>query len=88
MSCRVFGRQLEFEAMNIAVEEARQRGARALAADYIATPKNNVISELYPSLGFAEVTQATAKSGATRWFLSLSDYVMRHSHILRAGAVG
>jgi FkbH-like protein len=85
MSCRVFGRQLEFEAMNIAVEAARQRGARALAADYIATPKNNVISALYPSLGFAEVTQAATKSRATRWFLSLSDYVMRHSHIVRAG---
>ena len=37
MSCRVFGRQLEFEAMNIAVEAARQRGVRAIIADYIAT---------------------------------------------------
>src|SRR3974390_2568755 len=43
MSCRVFGRQLEHEAMNIAVEAARQRGARALVAEYIATSKNNVI---------------------------------------------
>ena len=55
MSCRVFGRELEFEAMNIAVEAARERGARALVADYIPTPKNDVISKLYPSLGFAEV---------------------------------
>jgi FkbH-like protein len=35
MSCRVFGRQLEFEAMNIAVDLARARGARALIANYI-----------------------------------------------------
>ncbi len=28
MSCRVFGRQLELEAMNIAVEAARERGTR------------------------------------------------------------
>ena len=37
MSCRVFGRELEFEAMNIAVEAARARGARALVAEYIPT---------------------------------------------------
>ena len=30
MSCRVFGRELEFEAMNVAVEAARERGVRAL----------------------------------------------------------
>ena len=57
MSCRVFGRQLEFEAMNIAVEAARQRGARAFIADYIATSKNKVIRALYPSLGFAAVNR-------------------------------
>src|SRR5262249_3892076 len=52
MSCRVFGRELEFEAMNIAVHAARERGVRAIVADYIPTPKNDVISKLYPSLGF------------------------------------
>ena len=49
MSCRVFGRQLEFEAMNIAVEQVRRRGSKAIRADYISTPKNGVISELYSS---------------------------------------
>jgi FkbH-like protein len=81
MSCRVFGRQLEFEAMNIAVEAARQHGAAALIADYISTPKNNLIKELYPSLGFAKVSGT-----ATRWFLNLADYVAQESHIVRAGA--
>ena len=32
MSCRVFGRQLEREAMNIAVETARRMGVRAFRA--------------------------------------------------------
>jgi FkbH-like protein len=88
MSCRVFGRQLEFEAMNIAVEAARQRGARALIADYIPTSKNNVISALYPSLGFAAVDRTAITEGTTRWCLNLSDYVMRDSHIVRAGTAG
>src|SRR5947209_8654980 len=70
MSCRVFGRQLEFEAMNVAVEAARRLGAKAFIADYITTLKNHAISALYPSLGFAAF-----KPSATRWFLKLEDYV-------------
>jgi predicted enzyme involved in methoxymalonyl-ACP biosynthesis len=67
--------------MNIAVEAARRRGAKAFIADYIATPKNRVISALYPSLGFAAVD-----GSATRWFLNLEDYVAQNSHIVPAGA--
>ncbi len=81
MSCRVFGRQLEFEAMNIAVEAARRRGATAFIADYIATPKNHVISTLYQSLGFAAVN-----GSATRWFLDLEGYMALNTQIARAGA--
>ena len=88
MSCRVFGRQLEFESMNIAVEAARRRGIRALFADYIATPKNGVIRDLYPSLGFVAVNAPTTVSGATRWRLRLANYVGRQTHIVRAGAAG
>jgi FkbH-like protein len=83
MSCRVFGRQLEFEAMNIAVETARQRGSRALVADYIVTPKNGVINALYSSLGFTAVYPKVPINGVTRWHLNLSDYIMRDTHIAR-----
>ncbi|MFZ0604188.1 MAG: HAD-IIIC family phosphatase [Roseiarcus sp.] len=82
MSCRVFGRELELEAMNVAVEAARERGARALIADYIPTPKNDVISKLYPSLGFTEIDGAAPANGATRWRLDLADYVTRNTHIV------
>ena len=82
MSCRVFGRELEFEAMNIAVEAARERGVRALVADYIPTPKNDVISKLYPSLGFTEVDRPAPADGATRWRLDLAFYVTRKTHIV------
>ena len=86
MSCRVFGRQLELEAMNIAVETARQAGIKRLVADYIATPKNGVISELYPSLGFAAAGEPEAADGATRWLLDLADYASHRTQISRAGA--
>jgi FkbH-like protein len=83
MSCRVFGRQLEWEAMNIAVEAARQRGARALRADFLPTPKNGVISELYPTLGFTRAPDGAPIAGAARWLLHLPDYVARQTHIAR-----
>ena len=84
MSCRVFGRQLEFEAMNIAVEQARCHGAKALRADYIPTPKNRVISELYPTLGFFPLDRARG-NGGTRWLLDLAKYAARSTHISRSG---
>ena len=82
MSCRVFGRELEFEAMNIAVEQARRRGSKAIRADYIPTPKNGVISKLYPSLGFSPLND---KAGGTCWILDLAKYVTRSTHISRSG---
>jgi FkbH-like protein len=81
MSCRVFGRELEFEAMNVAVEAAKERGVRAFVAEYIPTAKNDVISKLYPGLGFTEVDRAAPANGATRWRLDFADYVTRNTHI-------
>jgi FkbH-like protein len=86
MSCRVFGRQLEFEAMNIAVEAARQRGVKKFVAPYIATSKNTVIAALYSSLGFTPVAPPAPVDGEVRWSLALADYVMHPNHITRAGA--
>jgi FkbH-like protein len=84
MSCRVFGRQLELEAMNIAVEAARQRGTRMLRADYIPTSKNGVVSELYAALGFTRAQESASVAGATRWFLDLAEYESRPTHIARS----
>jgi FkbH-like protein len=85
MSCRVFGRQLEFEAMNIVVEESSRRGAETIVAEYIPTKKNKVISELFPGLGFQRVIDATLAIGSTKWTLNLSDYIRRKTQILRTG---
>jgi FkbH-like protein len=83
MSCRVFGRELEFEAMNIAVEAARHSGARALRAIYLPTKKNAVISGLFESLGFDLQPSMDRPSGATRWMLELAGYRPRRTHIKR-----
>ena len=82
MSCRVFGRQLEDEVMNVLVEHARARGARALRADLVATAKNGVIRELFDKLGFARRDEA-APEGTTRWTLDLASYTERPTFIRR-----
>jgi len=83
MSCRVFGRQLEHEAMNIAVETACRMGVRAFRADYIPTSKNAFVKELYATLGFTLAKEVESPDGVTRWFLQLSDYVPHSTHIAR-----
>jgi FkbH-like protein len=85
MSCRVFGRELEFEVMNIAVESARRRGVQAFRASYIPTKKNGVIRDLYASLGFTRSDRGTAPGHAIQWQLNLSTYVGRKTNIERAG---
>jgi FkbH-like protein len=40
LSCRVMGRQVEEAMVSLLVDEARARGARRVAARYLATPKN------------------------------------------------
>ena len=73
MSCRVFGRQLEAEAMNIAVDEARTAGAVALRGTIIPTKKNTVIADLYGKLGFAR-KPGDPDADATSWILNLQGH--------------
>jgi FkbH-like protein len=87
MSCRVFGRQLEFEAMNIAVDEARHRGAQVFRANYIPTAKNGIVGRLYASLGFSPLHTTSETDGVTCWFLDLTKYKSRSTHISRSERV-
>jgi FkbH-like protein len=83
MSCRVFGRQLEDEAMAIAVEALRGAGARALLATYVPTDRNAVISGLFERLGFERLTVTEPAAGASRWRLQLANHVPRPTFISR-----
>ena len=83
MSCRVFGRGLEREAMNIAVEIARGRGIHVFVADYVPTPKNAVIKDLFGELGFRPLVGNARSDGTSRWQLELADYQPGATHIAR-----
>jgi len=81
MSCRVFGRELEFEVMNIAVETARERGANVLRGKYIPTPKNAVVRDLYERLGFVKIHSNAGET--TLWQLAVDSYRPQSTHISR-----
>lgn len=84
MSCRVFGRELEDEAMNIAVECARARGVTALRARYVPSARNGVVSGLYRKLGFEPAGDGEG-AGTSVWRLPVAAYAPRKTFIRREG---
>lgn len=79
MSCRVLSRQVEEEALNLLVEEARKRSARSLTGVFRATAKNGMVRDHYARLGFTQV--GSGADGETRWTLDLADYTPRSTFI-------
>ncbi len=72
MSCRVLGRQVETETINQLCRIAGARGFTAIVGDYIPTPKNGLVRDLYQRLGFTQIAGNATES--TRWSLSVSDF--------------
>jgi FkbH-like protein len=70
LSCRVMGRGVETAILAYLVDEARRAGATFLDAEYLPTPKNDVVRNLYRDHGF---TQVGSGDTATRWRLNLAD---------------
>jgi FkbH-like protein len=52
MSCRVFSRSAEQFILRRLIELARQRGVTRLVGEYLPTPKNDVVADLYDRMGF------------------------------------
>ena len=78
MSCRVLGRGMEEETLNLIVAEARRLGAARLIGEYRPTAKNGMVAEHYARLGFRLVVE---KDGATEWSLDLRDWTPRPTWI-------
>jgi predicted enzyme involved in methoxymalonyl-ACP biosynthesis len=67
--------------MNLAVDAASKRGAKAVRAEYIPTAKNAFVRDLYPRLGFTPLDGDLLPEGATRWHINLLDYERKETHI-------
>ncbi|BBZ40919.1 HAD-IIIC family phosphatase [Mycobacterium conspicuum] len=79
MSCRVLGRQVEQATLNVVSEEARRLGVRRIIGEYHPTPKNSMVKDLYPKLGFASIAGDVADHG--KYALMLDDFVPIKTHI-------
>jgi len=53
LSCRVMGRKVEETMVHMAVEAAREKGARTVVAEYLPTPKNKPCLTFWRASGFA-----------------------------------
>ena len=54
MSCRVLKRGMEEFIINDIVSIARKEGFETVVGEYIPTPKNSMVADLYTRLGFTE----------------------------------
>ena len=52
MSCRVLKRGMEEFIINTMVETARAEGYKKVVGEYIKTPKNAMVADIYEKLGF------------------------------------
>lgn len=74
MSCRVLKRGLEAFALNHFAHHARALGCTELLGEYIPTPKNGMVANLYPALGFAQTS-------GNRFTLSLEHFIPKDTPI-------
>ena len=77
MSCRVLKRGMENFTLNTMVEKAKAAGYKKIIGEYLPTPKNGMVAEHYPQLGFTSIVD----SNTNQWELSLTDYKERECYI-------
>ena len=79
MSCRVLKRGMENFTLNTMVECAKEKGYKRIIGEYLPTPKNKMVEQHYPGLGFANVEGALS----AQYFLDVDTYEPRECYIER-----
>jgi FkbH-like protein len=69
MSCRILGRNLDRLMYQGMVRFAKSEGAKAITGEYLPTPKNAQVSNLYDRLGFQPIEAGS--DGSKRYRLDL-----------------
>ena len=77
MSCRVLKRGMENFTLNTMVEKAKAAGYKKIIGEYLPTPKNKMVEEHYPSLGFIKLDRAET----AQYVLDVSAYQPRECYI-------
>ncbi|MBN2441507.1 MAG: hypothetical protein JXJ04_09170 [Spirochaetales bacterium] len=74
MSCRVLKRGVEEFIMNKAVQVAKGNNYTTGIGEYLRTPKNNMVSNIYVTMGFE-------KKSNTTFVLDVETFVPHKNHI-------
>ena len=77
MSCRVLKRGMEDFTLNTMVEAAREKGYKRIVGEYLPTPKNKMVENHYPSLGF----QKLEGTPIAQYVLDVEQYQPRENYI-------
>lgn len=77
MSCRVLKRGMEDFTLNTMVEAAREKGYKRIIGEYLPTPKNKMVENHYPSLGF----QKLEGTPTVQYVLDVEQYQPRENYI-------
>ena len=77
MSCRVLKRGMENFTLNTMVEQAKAQGYKRIVGEYLPTPKNKMVEEHYPNLGFETVNDAPT----AQYVLDVDTYHPRECYI-------
>lgn len=80
MSCRVLKRGMENFTLNTMVECAKRKGYKRIIGEYLPTPKNKMVEQHYPNLGFA--LSELASEGA-KYVLDVDSYQPRECYITK-----
>ena len=77
MSCRVLKRGMEDFTLNTMVEAAREKGYKRIIGEYLPTPKNKMVENHYPCLGF----QKLEGTPTAQYVLDVEQYQPRENYI-------
>ena len=77
MSCRVLKRGMENFTLNTMVERAKAKGYKRIIGEYLPTPKNKMVEQHYPNLGFKPVAGAPT----AQYELDVETYKPRENYI-------
>lgn len=77
MSCRVLKRGMESFTLNTMVGKAKAAGYKKIIGEYLPTPKNKMVEEHYPSLGFFRLEGTET----AQYALDVNEYQPRECYI-------
>ena len=77
MSCRVLKRGMENFTLNTMVERAKVAGYKRIIGEYLPTPKNKMVEQHYPQLGFNPLENASS----AQYVLEVDTYQPRECYI-------